>query len=105
MYKYSGSGNNGQLAWLLQRVSGIAVAICGFIVFIQIAFNGGHAFTPWLLLPILLFGLWHAFSGFKMITDDYVECATFRFILQIIYWIVGFVIAAIGLASILPYFG
>jgi succinate dehydrogenase / fumarate reductase membrane anchor subunit len=105
MYKFNGSGNNGHLAWLLQRVSGIAVAVCGLIIFVQIALNGGHAFTSWLLLPVLGFGLWHAFSGFKMITDDYVECPAFRLILLILYWVGGLAVAAIGFASILPYFG
>ncbi|MDR2400792.1 MAG: succinate dehydrogenase [Deferribacteraceae bacterium] len=105
MYRFSGSGNNGQLAWILQRVSGVAVAICGTIIFIQIALNGGHGFTSWLLLPVLGFGLWHAFSGFKMITDDYVSCTAFRLILQIFYWIAGIAVAVIGFAAIMPYFG
>ncbi|MDR2104708.1 MAG: succinate dehydrogenase [Deferribacteraceae bacterium] len=105
MYKFNGNGNNGHLAWILQRISGVAVAVCGVIIFIQIALNGGHAFSSWLLLPILAFGLWHAFSGFKMITDDYVECTSLRLILQIFYWIAGVAVGAIGLAAIMPFFG
>jgi succinate dehydrogenase hydrophobic anchor subunit len=40
-----------------------------------------------------------------MITDDYVECAALRLILQIFYWVAGFAVAAVGLAAIMPFFG
>ena len=98
-YKYNGTGNNGTFAWVMQRVSGIVIAICGVIVFWQLAFSegGAHAITSWLLLPLLLFAVWHTFSGFKMITDDYVSCRTFRFVLFIIYWAVGIATIAMGI--------
>jgi succinate dehydrogenase / fumarate reductase membrane anchor subunit len=103
MYKYNGTGNTGSFAWLFQRISGIIIAICGFIVFFQLAFNGQdemHSSASWLLFPVLAFGLWHTFSGFKMITDDYVSCRTLRLVLQIVYWGAGVALFALGLSSI-----
>jgi succinate dehydrogenase / fumarate reductase membrane anchor subunit len=53
-----------------------------------------------MLLPILVFGLWHTFSGFKMITDDYVENVKLRFILNVLYWFVGVALLSLGLPMI-----
>ncbi|MDR2884282.1 MAG: succinate dehydrogenase [Deferribacteraceae bacterium] len=100
MYKYNGTGNTGSFAWLFQRISGIIIAICGVIIFYQTAFNGAHNVDAWLVFPVLAFGLWHTFSGFKMITDDYVSCRTFRLILQIAYWGAGVTLFALGLSFI-----
>lgn len=99
-YKYTGTGNSGTFAWLMQRISGLAVLICGCIIFFQLAFGGAHAISPWLLFPVLAFGLWHTFSGFKMITDDYVSCEKLRLILFFLYWAVGVAVFALGLSVI-----
>ncbi len=99
-YKYNGTGNNGTFAWIMQRISGLAVAICGIIIFCQLIFSGAHEITPWLLFPVLAFGLWHAFSGFKMITDDYVSCEKLRLLLLFLYWAAGAALFALGLAYI-----
>ena len=99
-YKYTGTGANGAFAWIMQRVSGLAVAICGTTIFCQIIFSESHAITPWLLFPMLAFGLWHAFSGFKMITDDYVDNEKLRFILLFLYWAIGIATFALGLSYI-----
>jgi succinate dehydrogenase / fumarate reductase membrane anchor subunit len=98
-YKYTGTGNSGSFAWLMQRISGIVIAIWGTIVFFQLAFKGGHDQANTLLLfPVLAFGLWHTFSGFKMITDDYVKCRALRFTLLILYWGFGVVLFGLGLS-------
>jgi succinate dehydrogenase / fumarate reductase membrane anchor subunit len=76
----------------------VAVAVCGTIIFFQLAFNGMHGLNTWLLFPILAFGLWHTFSGFKMITDDYVRCRALRFALLIAYWGFGVVLLGLGLS-------
>lgn len=99
MYKYKGTGNNGAFAWLMQRISGIVIAICGIIIFYQLSFGEGvHTLSSWLLLPVLLFGTWHTLSGFKMITDDYVACPIKRFLLLCLYWLIGISMLAFGLA-------
>jgi succinate dehydrogenase / fumarate reductase membrane anchor subunit len=99
MYKYKGTGNNGTFAWILQRISGIVIAIFGTILFYQLAFGGGsHALSSWLLLPVLMFGTWHTLSGFKMITDDYVAGPIKRFLLLCLYWMIGLAMLAFGLS-------
>lgn len=99
-YKYTGTGNTGSFAWFLQRISGVVIAICGIIIFCQLALGGSHEITPWLLFPVLAFGLWHTFSGFKMITDDYVSCRALRLALLILYWGAGIAVFALGLSII-----
>lgn len=100
-YKYTGTGNSGTFAWLMQRISGIVVAICGLFIFYQLSFgDGGHGLDTWLLVPVLFFGVWHAFSGFKMITDDYVQCVRGKFILNVLYWAVGLATIALGMSMI-----
>ena len=84
----------------MQRISGLVICICATVIFCQIVFSGAHAITPWLLFPVLAFGLWHTFSGFKMITDDYVSCGKLRFALFFLYWAAGIALFALGLAYI-----
>jgi succinate dehydrogenase / fumarate reductase membrane anchor subunit len=55
--------------------------------------------STWLLFPVVAFGLWHTFSGFKMITDDYVSCRALRFVLLVLYWGIGVALFALGLAN------
>jgi succinate dehydrogenase / fumarate reductase membrane anchor subunit len=101
MYKYRGPGNNGQFAWLMQRISGLVMVALGAVVFYQLTFGeGSHALDAWLLLPVLVFGIWHTFSGFKMITDDYVENVKLRFILNVLYWFIGVALLSFGLPMI-----
>jgi len=101
-YKYNGTGNNGTFVWLMQRISGLVVAICGTVIFCLLAFteSGPHTITHWLLFPVLAFGLWHTFSGFKMITDDYVSCEKLRLALFFLYWTSGVALFALGLSLI-----
>ena len=100
-YKYTGTGNSGTFAWIIQRVSGIAIAISATIIFCQLVFSESHAITSWLLFPALAFGLWHTFSGFKMITDDYVSCEILRLVLLFLYWAIGITLFALGLPFVL----
>ncbi|MDR0454055.1 MAG: succinate dehydrogenase [Deferribacteraceae bacterium] len=100
LYKYNGTGNSGVFAWLMQRVSGLVLAICGTVIFCQIIFSEQHGFSAWLLAPVLGFGLWHTFSGFKMITDDYVSNEKLRFFLFFLYWAKGVALFALGFLNI-----
>ena len=88
IYKYTGTGNTGTFSWLLQRISGIAIAIIGGVIFYQMIFNGMHNLSSMMIL-LAAFGVWHTFSGFKMITDDYVSSIKLRLLLLIFYWGAG----------------
>ena len=88
IYKYTGTGNTGVFSWLLQRISGVAIAILGTLIFYQMIFNGMHNLSSMIIL-FSAFAVWHTFSGFKMITDDYVSCIKLRLFLLIFYWGVG----------------
>ncbi|MDR2868890.1 MAG: succinate dehydrogenase [Deferribacteraceae bacterium] len=104
-YKYNGTGNNGTFAWIMQRISGVVIGIYGLVIFYQAMFAeaGMHNLSLPLLLPLLIFGMWHTFSGFKMITDDYVASPTKRFVLFLIYWGVGIALLVIGYDAIRQY--
>lgn len=97
LYKYKGTGNNGTLAWLLQRISAVILlfAITYHVVgMITGAYNG---MTTFALGMILIFGVWHAVNGLKMITDDYIACPKLRLIVLFIYWVIGIGVLVQGL--------
>lgn len=99
-YRYSGTGNSGTLAWLLQRISAIVLFFVVFIHFIGMI-TGTGGFSRFVLGCILIFGIFHAVNGLKMITDDYVSSLPLRFLLLLFYWFVGVFVFIQGL-SILP---
>lgn len=100
-YKFTGTGNNGTLGWMLQRVSAVVLLLA--LTFhiggmVTGAYNGMHSLVLGL---VLIFGVFHGVNGLKMITDDYVSGIGKRFILLLIYWTVGVVMITLGL-SLLP---
>lgn len=111
VFQYRGSGDNGTLSWLLQRISAVVLF---FIVFLHIFHRDYEEAmysmpfvkgAEWGLmrapLAILLgFGLYHAFNGFKMITDDYVKNDKWRAFLMLIYWTLGILLFILGLSVI-----
>lgn len=102
MYRYKGTGNNGTFAWIFQRISGLVIAVMATVIFYQISYGDGiHSFSPGLLFPVIAFGLCHTFSGFKMITDDYVSNRTFRAVLLCIYWFACVALLGLGLFTII----
>jgi succinate dehydrogenase / fumarate reductase membrane anchor subunit len=110
-FQYRGSSDNGTLSWLLQRLTAFVLF---FIIFLHIfhrdyekamysvSFVKG---AEWGLmrapLAILLgFGLFHAFNGFKMISDDYIKSDKWRAFLLLIYWTLGVVLFILGISVI-----
>jgi len=64
--KYLGSSNKGLFEWFLQRVSGVAIAIVIFIHFFSMIKGGDIGLDKLVAGPLLIFGLFHTFNGFKM---------------------------------------
>lgn len=104
VYKYTGTGNNGTIAWILQRISAIVLVIAlGYHLLGKLMTKGNSDFftgtNKFLMGALLVFILFHAFNGLKMITDDYVSKPGTRFILSLIYWLLGLTLFVIVLAS------
>jgi len=100
-YKFSGTGNNGVFGWLLQRISSIVLLFAvTFHIFGMITGSYDGMQRP-VLGMILIFGVFHAVNGLKMITDDYVSCLGKRLLLLIIYWLIGIVMIIQGI-GLLP---
>ena len=101
VYKYTGTGNNGTIAWALQRISGIVLIVAlGYHLLGKIMskagggiFEGSNSF---LMAALWLFVTFHAFNGLKMVTDDYVSRKGTRFILYFIYWTLAFLLFWMG---------
>ena len=97
VYKYTGTGNNGTIAWALQRISGIVLIIAlGYHLLGKIMTKAGGGFlegsNSFLMAALWLFVTFHAFNGLKMVTDDYVSRKGTRFILYLIYWTLALII-------------
>ena len=100
-YKFTGTGNNGTLGWMLQRVSAV-ILMFALTFHIGGRITGAYNDMNRLVLGfVLIFGVFHAVNGLKMITDDYVSGIGKRFILLLIYWAVGVAMIILGL-SLLP---
>lgn len=111
IFQYRGSGDSGTFSWLLQRITALVLF---FIVFLHIFHKDYEKAmysmpfvksAEWGLmrapLAILLgFGLFHAFNGFKMITDDYVKNDKWRAFLMLIYWSFGILLFILGISVI-----
>ena len=91
-YKYTGTGNNGTIAWALQRVSAIVlVVVLGYHLLGKIMSKGGSELIDGqsnaIFMSILgFFVVFHAFNGLKMVSDDYVKSKGIRFFLYLVYW-------------------
>ena len=86
VYKYTGTGNNGTIAWALQRISGIVLIIAlGYHLLGKIMTKAGGGFlegsNSFLMAALWLFVTFHAFNGLKMVKDDDVSRKCTRFIL------------------------
>lgn len=103
LYKYTGTGNNGTISWVLQRISAIVLIFAlGYHLFGKIMNKADDksiidgASNPLLMSALWLFVTFHAFNGLKMVTDDYVSSKGIRFILYLIYWTLALVILGIS---------
>lgn len=100
VYKYTGTGNNGTIAWALQRISGLVLIIAlGYHLFGKVMSKTGGAFdgsNTFLMAALWLFVTFHAFNGLKMVTDDYVSSKGVRFILYLIYWTLALIILGLS---------
>jgi succinate dehydrogenase / fumarate reductase membrane anchor subunit len=99
-YKFMGSGNSGTFSWLMQRVSGIILILVVFTHFFSMLKGGSLGMAQVVLGPVIAFGLFHTFNGFKMITDDYVSSAGWRGILLGVYWVAGIALAILAIKVI-----
>ena len=106
-YKYTGTGNNGTIAWALQRVSAIVLVFAlGYHLLGKImsnnsdeAFFDGQSNTV-LMISLCFFVVFHAFNGLKMVSDDYVSSKSIRFALYLIYWTLALVCLKIAMGFI-----
>lgn len=100
-YKYTGTGNNGTISWVLQRISAIVLVIAlGYHLLGKLMtkagggiFEGSNSF---LMAAMWLFVTFHAFNGLKMVTDDYVSRKGVRFILYLIYWTLAIIMLGLS---------
>lgn len=100
-YKYTGTGNNGTIAWALQRVSAIVLFfVLGYHLYGKLSNKAGLAESDGsnsiMLGAILIFILFHGFNGLKMVTDDYVSRKGTRFVLYAVYWILAVLLFWMG---------
>ncbi len=101
IYKYTGTGNNGTIAWVLQRISGIVLIVAlGYHLLGKIMTKSGGGFlegsNSFLMATLWLFVTFHAFNGLKMVTDDYVSRKGTRFVLYLIYWTLALIILGLS---------
>lgn len=111
--KYFGSGRSGAFDWFFQRVSGVALLITLFLHFwvLHYASEGpvtyqkvmARLLSPaWKALDIafLVFAVYHAMNGFKMIIDDYVHTSGVRAVLVGALWVVAIGFFGLGVLTI-----
>ena len=103
IYKYTGTGNNGTIAWALQRISAIVLFfVLGYHLYGKISNKAGLAESDGsngiLVSTLLVFLLFHGFNGLKMVTDDYVSRKGTRFVLYFIYWALALLLLWMGMS-------
>ncbi|ROR03007.1 succinate dehydrogenase, hydrophobic membrane anchor protein [Desulfosoma caldarium] len=111
--KSFGSGRSGAFDWFFQRVSGVALLITLFLHFwvLHYATQGPVTYQKvmarlvspaWKALDIafLVFAVYHAMNGFKMILDDYVHAPGLRAVLVGALWVVAIGFFGLGLLTI-----
>jgi len=98
-YKFMGSANSGTMGWLLQRITGVILTLVVLVHFFAMLSGADVGMNKLILGPVLAFGLFHTFNGFKMITDDYVASAGWRGVILGVYWVLGIALVAAGLGA------
>lgn len=101
IYQYTGTGNNGTIAWVLQRVSAIVLFfVLGYHLYGKLSNKAGLADSDGsnsiLIGTMFIFILFHGFNGLKMVTDDYVSRKGTRFILYLFYWTLALLLFWMG---------
>ncbi|QCQ23354.1 succinate dehydrogenase, hydrophobic membrane anchor protein [Desulfoglaeba alkanexedens ALDC] len=112
--KYAGSGRSGAFDWFFQRVSGVALLITLFLHFyvLHYATEGPVTYQKvmarlvsptWKAIDVafLVFAVYHAMNGFKMIVDDYIHSTNLRAVIVGALWVVSIVFFGLGLLTIL----
>ncbi len=111
--KYIGSGRSGAFDWYFQRVSGVVLLFVLFTHFLVLHYVSDGPLTyakvmarlsspVWKALDIafVIFAVYHAMNGFKMIIDDYVHQAGIRALLIGALWVSAIIFAGLGLLTI-----
>ncbi len=111
--KYFGSGRSGAFDWFFQRISGVVLLVTLFLHFyiLHFATEGPVTYEKvmlrlsspgWKILDavFLVFAVYHAVNGFKLIIDDYIHSALLRAIIVGLLWTIGIVFLIIGLMTI-----
>lgn len=104
-YKYTGTGNNGTIAWALQRVSAVVLVFAlGYHLLGKIISNNGGTFISGdngvVMISLCFFIVFHAFNGLKMVSDDYVTSKNVRFFLYLIYWTLSLICLKVAMGLI-----
>jgi succinate dehydrogenase hydrophobic membrane anchor protein len=111
--KYFGSGRSGAFDWYFQRISGVGLLLTLFLHFLVLHYVTEGPLTyakvmarlsspTWKAIDIsfLVFAIYHAMNGFKLIIDDYVHTTGLRALLIGALWITAIVFLGIGLLTI-----
>jgi len=111
--KYFGSGRSGAFDWYFQRVSGVALLVTLFLHFyvLHYAIPGPVTYEKvmarlasptWKAIDIafLIFAVYHAMNGFKMIIDDYVHSSGLRALVIGALWVVAIGFLGLGFLTI-----
>ncbi len=96
-YKFIGSSNKGVGEWFLQRATGVIITIVIFIHYFAMSKGNDIGLDKIISGPLLIFGLFHTFNGFKMILDDYVKKTGWRLFWLGVFVILGVILAIVGL--------
>ncbi len=114
--RYQGSGKSGDLSWLLQRVSGVALLILllgHFFIehFAGITIDYQHvaarlANPLWKAfdLTFVVFALYHGINGIFMNIEDYLHSG-WRVFWKGFFWVVGVLYLIVAFITILPFKG
>ena len=114
--QYLGSGRSGSLAWLGQRVTGVALVLILGVHFILLHFSGSGPISydtvaPRLADPyykafqllFLCLALYHAMNGLKLVIDDYVKRDGLRLLVTGGLWVLCLGFFLFGAVTILTF--
>ncbi len=111
--KYVGSGRSGAFDWYFQRISGIALVIGLFVHFVvlhvltdppltyeKVMTRLSSPFWKTFDIAFLVFAVYHALNGFKMIIDDYLHNPSLRSLAVGALWVGAIFFFVMGLLTI-----